>query len=614
MFKKLGLRSRMLVTICTVALLAFALTIGIVTYMVRSVALEQAIATAEQTARRHSADSGTILNDAFNSASQLAAVFSGMKKSGAPMDRKVLDSILQSVLISDQNLLGVWTGWEPNALDGQDAQWVDKPGHDETGRYLPYFTNVNDKIGLRALGYYTQEGYGDYYLVPQRTGKSLVTEPYEYEVDGNMVMMVDFCVPIKVGSQVPGVAGVDLTTQKLQTLISSIKPYGTGDARLITSTGKYAAIADTKSIGKDIGTGEVWDRIKRAIKSGEEIRIRDYSKSLATEVERIMVPISLGDIGQYWGLLVDVPLDKVYAQANRITYITVIIGVVSMAVLFAVVFFIASGISNPIHRIVEGLGEGANQISMASQEVSKSSQSLAEGASQQAASLEETSASVEQITAMTRQNAANAGQADTLMSQTRAVVEGANKSMQNLVQAMDRINQASAETAKIIKTIDEIAFQTNLLALNAAVEAARAGEAGAGFAVVAEEVRNLALRAAEAAQNTTALIEGNIENIHQGVDLVNTTGEEFAKVSDSSNKVAELVAEIASASKEQADGLDQVNKATVEMDSVTQRVAASAEETAAASEELSAQAQTINGMVGDLVSLVGGAKEGPREK
>jgi methyl-accepting chemotaxis protein len=210
-----------------------------------------------------------------------------------------------------------------------------------------------------------------------------------------------------------------------------------------------------------------------------------------------------------------------------------------------------------------------------------SSQALAEGASEQAANLEETTSSLEEMASMTKQNADNAQQADSLSQDANKVIERADKSMTDMRSAMERINNASDEMAKIIKTIDEIAFQTNLLALNAAVEAARAGEAGAGFAVVADEVRSLAMRAAEAARSTSELIEDNIKNIKDGSEIVASTGEAFGEVRQSSDKVAELVAEIAAASAEQTQGIDQISRAATEMDRVTQANAANAEQMAA---------------------------------
>ena len=207
-----------------------------------------------------------------------------------------------------------------------------------------------------------------------------------------------------------------------------------------------------------------------------------------------------------------------------------------------------------LHRVASGLSCASEEVNSAAGRVSGVSQSLSQGASEQAASLEETSASLEEMASMTRTNADNAHQADALMGETTKIVDHANQFMGGLTQSMREVSVASEETAKIIKTIDEIAFQTNLLALNAAVEAARAGEAGAGFAVVADEVRALAMRASEAARNTAALIEGTVDKVKEGSDLVTKTAEAFSQVAGSTGKIRELVAEIAAASGEQAQG------------------------------------------------------------
>ena len=294
------------------------------------------------------------------------------------------------------------------------------------------------------------------------------------------------------------------------------------------------------------------------------------------------------------------------AIGDRSQWAALLAGLAGILAGLITAFLLTRAITRPINRVVNGLGRGADQVAAASRQVSSASQQLASGAAKQAEALEETSSSLEEMNSMTGQNAANAQQADSLMKQSAQVVTRANDSMKQLRQAMERINAASDQTAKIIKTIDEIAFQTNLLALNAAVEAARAGEAGAGFAVVADEVRHLALRAAEAAHNTAGLIEENITNIKGGTELMAQTDEAFDQVADSTQKVAELVAEIAAASAEQAQGIEQINQAATAMDRVTHQVAANAEQSAAASEELSAQAGTMLDMVQDLAMLVNG--------
>jgi methyl-accepting chemotaxis protein len=275
----------------------------------------------------------------------------------------------------------------------------------------------------------------------------------------------------------------------------------------------------------------------------------------------------------------------------------------------AICLYISRTIVGSLNRIIGDLSEGAERLAEASSRVSSANQTLAAGSSQQAASIEETSSSIEEMASMTKQNADNAAHANSLMADTGVVVVEANHSMEELKGSMGEISAASEETAKIVKTIDEIAFQTNLLALNAAVEAARAGEAGAGFAVVADEVRNLAIRAADAAKNTASLIEGTVKKVKNGTGIVARTNEAFMKVATGSKKAGELVSEITAASQEQAQGIQQINKAVTEMDKVVQQNAATAEESNSAGEEMNAQAEHINGVIGELIALVGGRGE-----
>ena len=242
----------------------------------------------------------------------------------------------------------------------------------------------------------------------------------------------------------------------------------------------------------------------------------------------------------------------------------------------------------------------SEQVASASDQISSGSHALAEGASEQASSLEEVSSSLQELSSMSRQNSASAREARSLTERARESAAAGQARMTQLSQAIQKIQASADATAKIVKTIDEIAFQTNLLALNAAVEAARAGDAGKGFAVVAEEVRSLAQRSAEAAKNTAALIEESVANAGGGAQLNAQVGEQLAEIVARVEKVGEVVAEIAAASEQQNQGVTEINGAVEQMNGVTQQVAANSEESASAAEELASQAERMKELVGQF--------------
>jgi methyl-accepting chemotaxis protein/methyl-accepting chemotaxis protein-1 (serine sensor receptor) len=268
-------------------------------------------------------------------------------------------------------------------------------------------------------------------------------------------------------------------------------------------------------------------------------------------------------------------------------------------------FFVIRNIEGALERTVTELSEGAAQVASAASQVSSSSQFLAQGSSEQAASLEETSASSEEINSMARQNSENSRSAAELVSRSQKKFDETNQSLEQMVVAMNEINTQSDNISKIIKVIDEIAFQTNILALNAAVEAARAGEAGMGFAVVAEEVRNLAQRCSQAARDTASLIEESIEKSNDGKLKVDQVAAAIRSISEESARVKTLVDEVSVGSQEQARGIQQIGQAITQMEQVTQTTAASAEESAAAAEELNAQSEALNSIVARLTAMVG---------
>jgi methyl-accepting chemotaxis protein len=378
---------------------------------------------------------------------------------------------------------------------------------------------------------------------------------------------------------------------------------------------KYKTLATTREertlIPKYERAREDWKAISKKLVDGR--------KSDTREGRRLAIDLSLGEakkgfeemrryLDELQGVNLNVAQQAHHAASATYkttnTTLLVIAGAGLLIGLF-LMWAIAKGVTRPLNAVIQGLTEGAEQMSSASGQVSQASQQVAQGANEQASGIEETSSSLEEIASMTKQNASNAEEANKLMGEVSNLINTGQESMNRLSKAIEEIKKSSDSTSRIVKTIDEIAFQTNLLALNAAVEAARAGDAGKGFAVVAEEVRNLAQRAGEAARNTATLIEGSTKNADQGVNVASETAKALKEVTVSVGKISELISEITAASKEQAQGIDQVATTVAQMNQVTQASAANAEESASVSEALNAQVEQVNGMIRELLAIVG---------
>jgi methyl-accepting chemotaxis protein len=353
--------------------------------------------------------------------------------------------------------------------------------------------------------------------------------------------------------------------------------------------------------------GSIPDKPRNAADWGE-IRIEELTMG-DTEYFHGLLPFY--NKGGYAGAIAALyPKEIARSGVMRMMQMLCVVSLICIVLIIPVVLLFSNSITRPITRVIDGLTQIAEQISSATNEVSSSSRHIVDGSTRQAAALEEASAALEEIASMTRQNAQSAGQANTLMTDTATVVSQANASMTELIGSVEQVSKASEETFKIVKSIDAIAFQTNLLALNAAVEAARAGEAGAGFAVVADEVRNLAMRVAEAARTTAALIEDTVKKVDGGVALAARTNEAFDGVASGTRKIEGLVGEITMASREQAQGIEQINRAVSDAESVTQENASSLEQWASALGEVDHQAREMKGFVDDLAMLVHGKEKG----
>ncbi|WP_322470157.1 methyl-accepting chemotaxis protein [Hydrogenophaga sp. SNF1] len=647
----LSLRTKLLLMVVGVVLAGFAATVVSLTRQAGQLQEKTALMFAEELATRNAAQIGAELNATMTAARTLAQSLAGLKASGRA-DRAQADALLKSVLEGSPQFLGVWTAWEPDAFDGRDAEFAGKPGHDASGRYIPYWNRGNGVASVEVLVDYDKPGAGDYYQLPKRSGQETLIEPYKYTVAGKEVLITTTSVPIVMGGRLVGVAGIDVALSSLQDKVGAIRVYDTGYASLFSAGGLTVGDRDPDNVGRELTAADEREPLNASLRDGRVVRVSHEDPRLDTEVTRIYVPVPVGKDRSLWAFAATVPQDRILAEVNalRVTAWTlgaVSVALVSLGLLWALQRLVlrplggepaeAVAVSERVARgdlgqpvpvrpgdqhslmaqlarmqrdlagVVARVRQGAEAVATASSEISQGNQDLSGRTEGQASALEETAASMEQLGTAVGQNAGHAREADQLARSASELAEQGGAAVQRVVDTMGDINAGSRKIADIIGVIDGIAFQTNILALNAAVEAARAGEQGRGFAVVASEVRHLATRSAQAAHEIKALIGSSVDSVDQGTVLVNEAGQTMREVIASIQKVSRLMSDISTASGEQSAGVGQVGEAVVQLDQTTQQNAALVEQMAAAANSLRQQADELVSTVSVFRLGAGGA-------
>jgi hypothetical protein len=495
----------------------------------------------------------------------------------------------------------------------------------DRGDMLRVCTNVMKQDGQRAIGTYipavNPDGKPNPVIQSVLSGKTFQGKAYvvdrwyvtAYEPirgnDGDVVGINYFGIPMEQSTT-------------MRQAIMDTKVGETGYVYVLDSKGNYVISAGGKRDGENImgakdsnGVPFIQEIIAKAQKLGpDQIDEQWYPWKNKGDTEARM-KVARFCYFEPWDWVIGagsyesefMAAEQAVSSLGRANIITILItGGVTLVLSSLLWFLVASNIGRSLMRLGDDMGRASDQVSSSSSQIAASSQQMAEGASEQAASLEEIAASLQEMSSVTQETAANATSTD---QETQTAASAARKGVEAMSQmsaVIGEIKNSSDETARILKTIDEIAFQTNLLALNAAVEAARAGEAGKGFAVVAEEVRNLAQRSAEAARSTATLIEASQQSADGGVKATEQVSAILEEITGSVDRVKDLVSQVASASREQAEGIGEINNAVNRLDQVTQTNAASAEESAAASKDLETQARTVQQSVIDLRVLTSG--------
>jgi methyl-accepting chemotaxis protein len=603
---QMGLRSKMVIQLGGVLLVSFALLLYFVSLRTAETAERSARQFAGTLAEKHAAEVEAELEAAMNTARTTAQFFAGLKNSEQSMDRAALIRGMRGVLAGSPGLFGIWTVWEPDALDGRDAEFVNAPGHDETGRFIAYWNRQGGLHLEPAVDYDAPGLNGEYYRRPMKTGNEVLLEPVAYQIGGELVTVVSAIVPIETEAGRLGVVGVDFSMDRMAEIAKKIRPLGSGFGLIAAQNHTVVAGPNPEWNGepsaKVLGLTE---SVHEAAHGGE--RVRPHIQLNGREYLAAASAVHAGKAEAAWQLWVALPLREAMAEVRSLRQWMAGFSAAALSVLFAAIFVLSRQITRKTRRLARELGEDSEDLNTASREVAAISQQISEGASEQAAGLEETSASLEEISALSRKNSGRVAEIDRVMR------EDVSESYQDIQRRMSEMNQAASavqaageETARIIRTIDEIAFQTNLLSLNAAVEAARAGEAGAGFGVVAEEVRALAIRAAEAARESAGLIEKTRRHNAEIVELAEKVNGAVDGNHGIAEQVTQAMADIRSASADQAEGLGEISRAVSEMDRIVQQNAASAQEASAVAFTLLERADRSRASVAELLGVIAG--------
>ncbi|MFS2218709.1 methyl-accepting chemotaxis protein [Telluria sp. Tellsp104] len=633
----LSLNARICATATALVILSLAATATVIGVKGSRAAEEAAMRQARTSAHEAAYALESRLGASLAAVGNLAAGMAASRGAGMALTRPQVGTLVKATLLGSDDLVGAAVLWEPNALDGRDAEFAGKkPEYDDTGRYMPYFSrgpggmiNVEPSVPDAAI---------DVYNVPRDTGHAYFSEPYLYAVNGQKVLMTTLAAPILIEGRFQGIASADFMLSRLGDILKGIKTIDGGRLALVSNAGTYASHPATARNGAkadDIPAAGL-----ASVRAGRSYEYRDAAGTI-----HLLQPLRLGYGAAPWAVRLSFPESVATASARELVRHTVVAALWCAAIAAAVLVAVLHRLTRPLRDLgaamtalaggdadlsrrlpVRGndelatISDGFNRfiakiqdvlaqvrgssgdVAVASGEIRRGNLDLSARTESQASALEETAAAIEELTGTVRQNADNARTADQLAATASGIAGRAGVVVGQVVESMASIEASSRKIVDIIAVIDGIAFQTNILALNAAVEAARAGEQGRGFAVVAAEVRTLAQRSAAAAKEIKGLIGDAAAQVGAGTALVGEAGRTMGDVVDSVRRVTATIAEIAAASAEQSAGLAQINQSIGQIDGITQQNAALVEEAAAAADSLQRQADRLVALVGQFRS------------
>jgi len=577
------LRGKLLLSIVLPVAFIFTLIIYYLSTTIYEQETKTAAELAEAKSREYAGYVQALLNEEMYYTVSLAQDLEQIVEEKSSSRQDVIE-MLKSKLEKNDDLIGIWCAFEPDAFDGKDKRFVNTEYHNETGRFYPYVYKEAADIGVES--FLAEDVEEDYYLLPLTTGKETIIEPYEEPFDdGTSVMMTSLSVPIKLEGKVIGVAGVDIKLDKFQQYVTGLKIFETGFGRLISSEGIVVAHQDKARVGKAggeflIGSGQ--DLIEK-IKQGQIFSSVEYSEVLKKDVFKSYAPFRVGNTETNWAFGTVIPTEEIYLDANKILKKILVLGLLGVLAIGAIVLFISISITKPIKALtgtVEKLGsydftnndnhkitqyakskdeicmmfralqtmqlrvvDLFKDISNVSQQVAASAQELTATSEQVASSGEDLTGTIGEISLGSGNQAKDTETGSRKVNELGALIDKNETYLEEIHQASDQVltaveeiyhvivntSESAAKIANASQMIQNIADQTNLLALNAAIEAARAGEAGRGFAVVAEEIRKLAENSNRFTGEINAVIGDLTEKADWAVEITKDVGEIIGK-------------------------------------------------------------------------------------